>query len=189
MTECARTARRRTIRAIVAAAVLWLGPAAAGRGQEVSIPTLKAAFLTNFVKFAEWPEGTVPAGGVFTFCVAGDKAVFNELRSQHLRGPDVVSVVYVTSDGSFQPCQMLYLGGVEPREFRRVIDSLHNGPVFTASDVRGFAEAGGIVELRQERGKMRFAINPAAAQRARISLSAKLLSLATLVKDAPHGGR
>ena len=189
MTGTARAARRRTLPAIVAAAVLWLCPAAAGRAQEVSIPTLKAAFLTNFVKFAVWPEGTVPAGRAFTFCVAGDKAVFDELRSQHQRGPDAVSVVYVAPDVPLNACQLLYLGGAEPREFRRVIDSLHNGPVFTASDVRGFAEAGGIVELRQENGKMRFAINPAAAQRARISLSAKLLSLATLVKDAPDGGR
>jgi hypothetical protein len=174
---------------VVVTGALWLCPAAAGRGQQVSLPTLTAAFLTNFVKFADWPDGTVPSGRVFTFCVAGDKAVFEELTLQHQTGSRGATVIYVASEGPFQPCQLLYLGGSEPREFRRIIDALQNEAVFTASDARGFAEAGGIAELRLENGKMRFTINPAAAQRAHIALSAKLLSLATLVKDTPHGER
>jgi hypothetical protein len=40
-------------------------------------------------------------------------------------------------------------------------------------------------QLFVENGKMRFALNPAAAQRARLRISSKLLALAKVVKDEP----
>jgi len=42
-----------------------------------------------------------------------------------------------------------------------------------------------VAQLILENNRMRFAINLAAAQRARLQLSSKLLSLATIVKDRP----
>jgi uncharacterized protein DUF4154 len=172
------------------AGVLFLCPAAAV-AQDVSVSSLKAAFLMNFVKFAEWPASAVPSRRVFTFCVAGDRAVFEELERSITSNsrPDLMAVTYVTADGAHQACQMLYLGGRDLGESRRVIESLRDAPVFTASDVRGFAAAGGIAELRLEDGRMRFTINCAAARRAHIALSAKLLSLARLVKEPTYDSR
>jgi hypothetical protein len=94
-------------------------------------------------------------------------------------------VVFVSSDGVLRGCQILYMGGWNSRELRRVTESLKGAPILTVSDVDGFAELGGMVQLRLERGRMRFAINPAAAQRAHLALSAKLLSLAIIVKESP----
>ena len=182
-------------RAVITALALICMTAAlrpsAAIAQDVSIPSLKAAFLMNFVKFAEWPAGSVPAGRPFAFCVIGDKAVFKELEASITRNsrPDLMSVSEMPADGAVHACQLIYLGGSDLAAPRRVLGALQNAPVFTASDVRGFAEAGGIVELRLEKAKMRLWINPAAAQRARIALSAKLLSLATLVKEPSHDGR
>jgi hypothetical protein len=170
---------------IVALVFAYLIPAAAA--QDVSVASLKAAFLANFVKFAEWPEGTVPAGRPFTFCVAGDKAVAAALEQDvkgHADSPE--SVRFVAFDGPVHDCQLLYLGGLDLRQSRRVIDSLQGLPIFTVSDVDGFAEAGGVAQLRLENRHMRFVINHAAARRAHVALSAKLLSLATLIKDGTH---
>jgi hypothetical protein len=55
--------------------------------------------------------------------------------------------------------------------------------VFTVSDADKFAQSGGVAQLIVENDRMRFAINRDAAQRARLLLSSKLLTLATLVKD------
>jgi hypothetical protein len=171
---------------LVLAAVLS-GPSA-GAAQDVSVPALKAAFLSNFVKFTEWPEDQPAPGRVFTFCIGGDKAVSAALQ-QSLKahpGSAPLSVIVVTPDGPLRSCQMLYLGGVDLQQARRVIDGLKGAAVFTISDVEGFAEAGGVAQLRLENGRMHFTINPAAAQRAHLTLSAKLLSLATIVKDGPE---
>jgi hypothetical protein len=153
--------------------------------EEVSLPSLKAAFLANFAKFAEWPEDARSAGRVFTFCVSGDKAVAAALEQgfKEHPGQEPVSIIFVAPDGPLSACQMLYLGGLNLREAHRALDALNGAPIFTVSDVEGFAQQGGMAQLRLEQGRMRFVINPAAAQRARIALSAKLLSLAIIVRD------
>ena len=179
---------RKALRVMLAGTlVLWPGVPGA---QEVSIPAIKAAFLINFVKFAEWPEDSLSAR-TFTFCISGDRAVFDALQLGVKQRPQhsPVDVAYLTPEGSFQGCHLLYLGGVNGGEWRRALHLVGNAPVFTASDARGFAEGGGIAELTLEGSRMRFNINTAAAQRAHIALSAKLLNLATLVKERPHDGR
>jgi hypothetical protein len=176
------TARAAALALVCGAAVLWPLPSSA---ENVSVPTLKAAFLMNFVKFAEWPDGAVSRRGVFTFCVGGDKAVQQalEVGVRRQASLEAMNVKSVTLQGPFTDCQLLYLGGFDVRHVRTMVQSIDGAAIFTVSDVEGFSEAGGIVQLRLENGRMRFAINSAAASRAHIALSAKLLSLATLVKD------
>jgi hypothetical protein len=177
---------------IGALALGWTGaraPAAAS-AQDVSVDELKAAFLANFVKFATWPDDAVAAGGAFTFCVANDNGVQKALETTLKRHPGPAMVVRAVSlDAALPSCQLLYVSKVRLNEARPLLESLRGAPVFTTSDVDGFAEAGGVAQLRLVSGKMRFAINPAAAQRVRIGLSAKLLSLASLVKDGYTDGR
>ncbi len=43
--------------------------------QDVSRSALKAAFLLNFVRFAEWPVSVAPFAAPFTLCVFGDDRV------------------------------------------------------------------------------------------------------------------
>jgi hypothetical protein len=55
--------------------------------------------------------------------------------------------------------------------------------VLTVSDRDQFAQSGGMVGLFVEGGKMRFAINVEAAQRARLRFSSRLPALAKRVKE------
>ena len=61
--------------------------------------------------------------------------------------------------------------------------------MFTVSDFDGFASLGGVAQLFIENGKVRFAINPASALRARLQISSKVLALAKLVKDEAEAAR
>ena len=56
-------------------------------------------------------------------------------------------------------------------------------PVLTVSDGKGFAQAGGIIELYVEGGRMRFAINVDATARSGLRLSSRLLGLAKVIRD------
>ncbi|MBI1789504.1 MAG: YfiR family protein [Acidobacteria bacterium] len=74
----------------------WLCCAAALRAQDSGAlePEVKAAFLFNFVKFVEWPEGVLgPEGAPLTVCLqAGDpSAVTIEavLRNKSVNGRPV----------------------------------------------------------------------------------------------------
>jgi hypothetical protein len=174
----------------ILAGLVSLSPASLA-AQTMSVPAIKAGFLANFVKFADWPTDADTTGRPFTFCVVGDKAIADALErivKQH-PGPQPQSVTFVTADAPLRTCQLLYVGGLDSRQSKRVIESLKGAAVFTVSDADGFAELGGVAQLRIVKGRMQFAINPAAAQRARLSLSAKFLGLATIVKDGPDASR
>ena len=55
--------------------------------------------------------------------------------------------------------------------------------VFTVSDAARFAQTGGMVELFVENGRMRFAVNVDALERAHVRLSSRVLALAKIVRD------
>jgi hypothetical protein len=166
--------------ACVAALLLAAPPVAA---QSASAPALTAAFLYNFAKFAEWPDGA-PAGAM-TLCVLGDTAVADALdatvQGRTIDGREI-AVVRVKPD-RLRTCHLLYVSGVDLRRSQQIIEELKTAPVMTVSDRDRFAESGGIAGLFVEAGKMRFAINLDAALRARLRISSRLLNLAKLVKD------
>ena len=161
-----------------------LGSTAAAQG--VSASDLKAAFLFNFAKFAEWPS-LAPDAPV-TVCVFGDDRVAKSL-SENVRGQSVethlVSVVRLPGDVPTRSCQVLFVTGPDARRSAALVEEAAPAPVLTVSDNTRFAETGGMVELFFESGRMRFAVNVDAVQRSRVRLSSRLLGLAKIVRN-PH---
>jgi hypothetical protein len=153
--------------------------------QAVTQPALKAAFLYNFAKFAEWPGDPTPSSSI-TLCVLDDAAVENAL-GQLVNGGVVnghpVTVLRGTQNRTLRGCHVLYFGDTDPGRAVPIFDELKNAAVLTVGDGDQFPRSGGMVGLFVEDGRMRFAINADQAQRAGIRLSSKLLSLAKLVKD------
>jgi hypothetical protein len=170
--------------ALVVAAGLMLGVAPAALAQSAPEPVLKAAFLYNFAKFAEWPADAAPADPL-TICVFGDAAIADALdetvKGRTVDGRKTV-VVRVKPEG-FRGCHVLYLSGLDAKRAQAIIDDLKSAPVLTVGDREQFAQSGGIAGLFVEQGRMRFAINVEAAQRGRLRISSRLLSLAKIVKD------
>jgi len=169
---------------LIVGVMLMLGIAPAARAQSAPEPALKAAFLYNFAKFAEWPADAAPADPL-TICVFGDTAIADALdetvKGRTLDGRKTV-VVRVKPE-SFRSCHVLYLAGLDAKRGQAVIDDLKGVPVLTVGDREQFAQSGGIAGLFVEQGRMRFAINVEAALRGRLRISSRLLSLAKIVKD------
>jgi hypothetical protein len=165
------------------AAQLLVSAAIVAQGVE---PALKAAFLYNFVKFAEWPAEAVTSDGALRLCVLGDEAVGIALE-QTVKDRQVdghpLTVVRVNVNSALSSCHVLYVTGLDRRRSAQLIERVKGAPVFTVSDLDAFATFGGVGQLFVENGKMRFALNPTSAQRARLRISSKLLALAKVVKD------
>ena len=155
-------------------------------GQTVSAATVKAAFLYNFAKFAGWPAAVLTPGQRIALCVVGDIAVADAL-DQTIRGRIVegheLSVQVLNADDQIRSCHLLYVDGHDRARAAQLIEALKSSPVLSVSDAAGFAERGGVAQLILEGDRMRFAINPTAADRVRVKLSSKLLGLAAIVKE------
>lgn len=172
---------------------LLAGVGGALRASEpMSAHTAKAAFLVNFVKFAEWPAQALPSGAPLVLCVADDGNVAAALeRSTEGReaGGHALMVRRIDVDGAVRACHLLYAGGLDATRSSALIARAQGAPLLTVSDYPRFSQLGGVAHLFLDGGRMRFAVNVDAAARSGLRLSSRLLSLAVLVKDDSDASR
>jgi hypothetical protein len=154
---------------------------------------VKAAFLYNFAKFVEWPADTYPdPNAPIRLCVLGedpfgrildhavlDKTV-NGRRLMILRSRQVQEL---------RDCHILFISASEKKRLPEIFAALQGSNVLSVGDTEQFAELGGAIQFTLQDNRVRLTINLDAAERARLKISSKLLSLARVVhEDARRGG-
>lgn len=159
--------------------------------QTATAPALKAAYLLNFVRFTEWPAAVLESGAPITLCVVNNRAV-STLLADLAKGRMVEGhalIVATPRPNAFATCHLLFASDLDPQAAASLMASVAGKPVLTVSDMDKFAQHGGVAHFFVEQGTLGFAINLEAAQRARVRLSHKLLSLAKIVKEDRDAGR
>jgi hypothetical protein len=154
--------------------------------QNVTEPSLKAAFMYNFAKFTVWPPDVLAAAASLTACVVGDSSVFEALRrtvkDRQLLGHGI-DVVEIQPQGPIRACHVLYVSGLAPAQVAAILAGIKGIPVLSISDIDDFAKQGGIVQIFLENGRMRFDFNLQAAKASRLQPSSKVLAIAAHVLD------
>lgn len=170
--------------------VLLLAPpphrAAAAAPTEYEV---KAAFLYNFAKFVQWPEGAL--GGQaepFVVGVLGEDP-FGHILDQTLEGKTVSShPIALRRFASLEDAgraHVLFLGISREAELVRVLNALRGRPVLSAGETEEFAKRGGIVGFKTSDKRVRFDINLDRAEESQLKISSQLLKLATIVQARP----
>jgi len=165
--------------------LLWVA-APKGQAQEgLSEYQVKAAYLFNFLKFVEYPsESFADPLAPMVIGVVGDDPFGNALPQivigKSVQGRDLVIRVYRTGE-DLRGAHILFISTSEKKRLPMILSSLRGSSVLTVSDAAGFLEAGGMIQFLNENGRVRFAINVEATNRAKLKMSSKLLSLARLV--------
>jgi hypothetical protein len=164
------------------AAILGAAPCLAASDGPSGID-VKAALLYNFAKFAEWPA--LQAGEPIVTCIVGDDglaaALVEMVRGQNLDG-HALEIVRPQAATAWSTCHLLFIAGGETRKSADRLSGIKALPVLTVSDGQGFAQVDGIIELYVDNGRMRFAINVDASERAGLHLSSRLLGLAKILR-------
>ncbi len=145
---------------------------------------LKAALLSKFPQFVEWPGSSVEGRTTIDVCVATPDPLGSdlvELLTGEQLNERALTLRYVTTAADVDGCHLLYLpvhgGGRHP-----LLDAVSDRPVLTVSDAPNFLDHGGMVALRVVAGKLRFDIDAAAARRVGLRISSQLLRLALSVR-------
>ncbi|HWM90554.1 MAG TPA: YfiR family protein [Thermoanaerobaculia bacterium] len=169
------------LRKAILAALLLAGPVTPAAAQTPEYD-LKAAFLYNFVKFVEWPEDAFDGERApVAICVFGEDP-FGRTLDAVIQGERVgerrLVVQRPDSLDDLKDCHVLFVSRSERERMREVLDEVEGRPVLTVSDTDGFLRAGGVINFVPEGSKVRFRINPEAAERGGLRISSKLLRLA-----------
>jgi hypothetical protein len=185
--------RAMVARAIALAFALGLGGAygccpamAQGKPPHVEEYRLKAAFVYNLIPFVEWPADT--KGKALVVCFAGEGAMETALKAffqdQH-SGVSVMEVRVARGRNEMRACDVLFLAYPDSTRMREALGHLQGASALTIGEGEEFVRMGGVIALAAQGRTLRLLVNPSAAQRAHLRISAKLLSMATVVTDEP----
>ncbi len=164
--------------------LLLLASPAAGAAQSLSEDEVKASYVYNFLKFAEWPSGALRGGNVLTLCVMGSESLGDVLEK--LQGRQVGShILHVVKNVRFGDdlgaCRVLVVGESLRRRAVAIINEVGDAPMLTISNIEGFAEKGGCIGLTYRDDRMLFEINLAALRKKNLQLPAQVMNLAANV--------
>ena len=152
--------------ALVALFAVVLALPAAGSNEPLEL-RVKAAFLYNFARLATWRPGKFTrADAPLQEALAGKVVNGHAFEVQASAGTD-----------DWQHCHIAYLGAPEAGVLAdlagRGVLTVYEGPV---------AVPGGVIRLFLSDRKLRFEVNEAAAERAQLHLSSRLMALAAVVR-------
>lgn len=146
---------------------------------------VKAAFLFHFTQFVDWPpDDFTNKSEPFRIGILGDNP-FGHALDEIVKGEAVngreLSVQYSKHVEDLKRCQIIFISKSEESHLSRILAGVDDG-VLTVGDFNGFARNGGIINFYLEDGKVRFEINPGAAEREQVKISSQLLRLGKIVK-------
>jgi hypothetical protein len=166
------------------------GPFARAQSREGTEYEVKAAFLYNFSKFVEWPPDAFQSEKApITLCVFLHDP-FGSALDDVIRGKSSNNRQFVARRVSelrdLKTCQLVFVGDRENKRVPEVLNSLKGSSALVVGESQGFADRGGGIQFYMEDNKVRFSANVDALQRARLTVSSKLLALARIVHDKGH---
>jgi hypothetical protein len=183
-----RNALRRAMGMAVAAFLFLPGtPSRAVAGGANLEYQVKAVFLFNFAKFVDWPGSAFSGPDAPIVIGVVGQSPFGDSLETAIKGETVKGrklVLRQLSDGSdLTNCHILFISRSERDRIPRLLAKLGTAPVLTVADSEGFTDRGGMINFVLQDKNIRFEIDPEAAERAGLKISARLLKL-----PKPSGG-
>lgn len=152
---------------------------------------VKAEYFFLVARLASWPgEHADGIAGFTELCVLGDDVdLYESLRmhdGQPFRG-SIARIRQAHRTSFLKDCVAVFISRTEESILREVIQYFSSKPVLTVSDIPGFANRGGMIELIDDASRVRFAANPWCAARVGIEIDPRLLELAVNVMQLDEG--
>ena len=147
---------------------------------------VRAAFVINFPKYADWPpESFADAGSPIVIGILGETPMTDELQKilagRRVNGRQIV--LKRLSDNEVPAvCHILFVSAAAEHQAPNIIGKLKGRSVLTVGETEDFLEKGGIINLVRRDKKIAIEVNLKAAGDARISISSRLLNVAKVVK-------
>ena len=185
-----RRVRQPVIVSVLALAVS-LGSACLAHSQSKSQEyRIEATYLSNFGKFVHWPVaaskepnfvicimGSDPFGKTLDVAVAGEKINNQNVITRRISTPQEAPA-----------CRIVFISVSEANRLTEILDDLDKASILTVSNMPGFTANGGMIQFVLMKDKVRFEVNMAATNAAKLTLSSQLLKVAASIKREPEPG-
>jgi hypothetical protein len=168
---------------------IWCSAAAAQERR--SEQEVKAAYVMNLSRYAEWPASAFMASdstAAFNLCLLGQDPFGGMLdrmaRGRFMSGHPVRLQRPATSKDA-RECHLAYIAGDKITEVGPWLLELDGHPVLTVGDGENFLRQGGAIALTRVDETIRFEVNVASVRRAGLILSSRVLAMAYKLHGTP----
>lgn len=167
---------------LIFASVAW--------AQSFSEYRVKAAYLYNFVKLADWPPSSLPTPpAAVVFCVFGGDDDFVDVLRTTTAGKTIagspISIKAAHSAKELRSCQLVFFRAAEQADVREGIATLIDKGALLVGEQEGFLASGGMINLSLVDGKVRYQVNSGSLERAHIRYDSSFLAMGAT--DANRG--
>jgi hypothetical protein len=146
---------------------------------------VKAGFLFHLFQFVEWPGDIMEkTHGVYRIGIVGNDPfgkVLDDIAAAERSDHRKIEVLRFQNTDPKIFCHLFWVAKTEPASriaahFKRFEDK----PILVVSDIEGFADGGGMVELVKKENRIRLRINNEEARKHQLVISSRLLKLAEI---------
>lgn len=180
--------RSALIAALLVAAWPWLALAQSAGDLEQRV---KAAFLSKFAAYAEWPrEALGAAGRPIMIGVAGGGALADELEQavaeRRVEGRPMRVFRLPRNADTCDVCHILFIArDVERPRASALLAAARGKPILTVTESEGAPPPGSVINFVASEDRIRFDISREAEERNGLRLASALLSVARQVRGKP----
>jgi hypothetical protein len=94
----------------------------------------------------------------------------------------LVSIKQIENIDDVDQCHLIYIDKSKREILNRLFIKVKDKPILTVSDISGFYDEGGMIEIKVKDNRLRFLINLVPVNKSKIVLSSQMLKLAIEVK-------
>jgi len=174
------------LRALLLAPLLLASTLIEAQSPAVSEQALKAVLFYKLPLFVYANTGASDKRSPINICTLGDAPLGNAVEKLPASLADGRRVDFRPLAGSADTseCEYIFIGRSEAGRIDSLLRRLQGRRLVTVSDIEGFAQSGGMVELslRSDGSGVLILINRKAAQKQGIDFNAQLLRLARIVE-------
>lgn len=148
---------------------------------QVQIQKVEASFIANFMRYIKWPEQESMKS--FTIGVYGkNQMIFKEL-SNSINGRNVglaiIKVIEVETLEEIKSCQTLFIPKGKAGRIKNDISTLESFAVMPITEEQEYMPDFAMINFKVKDSKLTFQLNSGVAQKKKITVSSKLLQMAS----------
>jgi len=186
-TSSGRACKRLWRQALAACLLACAGVVWGSDSKGVSEYQVKAVFLYRFTQFVEWPAEDGAAGDrPFVIGIAGEDpfgpVLDDTVRDEKVQESRPIVIKRLHDDETLPKCDLLFIAQSEKDRLKHLLGKVRGQAVLTVADTGAAAEQGVMINLLVVQGSVKMEINQEALAAAGMKVSAKLLTLAKIVK-------